>query len=148
MISLLKYTYLLDTNSIEKELNGVWSRYEEILSHPNWDDLNEARAILYAIGYLYCEIIAPEAIERRLHLLSKPMKLLGFLTAIDSHSEELTELRKNSLFVTLEKFYVLVKNFKNKYNEGKLYLDEEKFIELYNSFNPKKELKMGERGRF
>ncbi len=126
----------------------MWSRYEKILAHPNWDDLNEARAILYLVGNIYCETIVPEAIERRLHLLQKPMKLLDFLTAVDSQSEELAELRKDSLFATLEKFYVLVKNSKNKYNGGSMYMNEEKFIDLYNQYNPEKELKIRERGRF
>ncbi len=148
MIQLLKCTYLLNTNVIERELQKLWVRYQEILAHPNWDELNEARAILYSIGHLYCEIIAPEAIERRLHLLRKPMELFDFLIAVDSHSKELIKLRKDPLFATLEKFYVLVKKFKNKYKGGKLYLDEEKFIELYNAHNPEKELKIKERGRF
>lgn len=148
MIRLLKYTYLLNTDAIEKELNRLWNRYEKILANPNWNDLNEARAILYLMGHLYCETIAPEAIERRLHLLKKPMGLLDFLTVVDSQSEALTGLRKDSLFGTLEKFYILVKDFKNKWEGGTLYMDEEKFIELYNIHNPNKKLKIKERGTF
>jgi hypothetical protein len=137
---------LLDINAIEKELQKLWARYQAILANPNWEDLNEARAILYSVGCLYCETIAPEAIERRLHLLKKPMKLLDFLTAIDSQSKELKEMRKDLLFVALEKFYVVIKNFKNKYGKGKLYLDEDRFIKLYNAHNPDKKLTIGERG--
>lgn len=148
MISLLKYTYLLDTDAIEKELQKLWARYQEILANPNWDDLNEARAILYSIGHLYCETVVPEAIERRIHLLQKPMGLLDFLTVVDSQSGELVERRKDPLFATLEKFYILAKNFKNKYDKGKLYLDEDNFIELYNAHNPEKESKIGYRGKF
>lgn len=148
MIQLLKYTYLLDTDAIKKELQKLWARYKEILVNPNWNNLNEARAILYVIGNLYCETIVPEAIEKRLHLLQKPMELLDFLTVVDSQSKKLPELRKDPLFMTLEKFYILVKNFKNRWDGGAMYMEEEKFIELYNAHNPDKELKIGWRGRF
>ena|SRR3989344_7609766 len=148
MIQLLKYTYLLDIDAIEKELQRLWVRYQEILANPNWYDLNEARAILYLVGQFYCETVAPEAVERRLHLLNKPTTLLDFLIAVDSQSKDLPELREDSLFVTLEKFYILIKDFKNKWEGGAMYLDEEKFIELYDAHNPDKEKKMRYRGRF
>lgn len=149
MQKLLKNTYLLDIKKIQKNLDSFWQRYQEILENPNWDDLNEARAILYLIGQIYCEKIAPEAIERRLHLLKNPMELLDFLSLVDADlEEELTELRKDDLFLKLEKYYRLVKGFKNKFNGGKYYLDEERFIELYNSYNPNKKLKMGYRGKY
>ena len=146
---LLKNTYLLDVEKIEKRLDKLWFKYENILAKPTWKSLNEARAILYLMGQMYCEKIAPEAIERRLHLLQQPMSLLDFLSVVDAGSkEELEKLRRDALFVKLEKYYVLVKGFKNKFNGGKYYLDEEKFIDLYNSYNPDKKLKIGYRGRY
>lgn len=148
MIKLLKYTYLLDNDKIKSEIDRLWSRYQDILNNPNWDDLNEARAILYLLGNFYCEKIAPEAIERRLHLLQDPMPLLDFLTIVDSNSENLPELRKDKLFSDLEKFYLLIKEFKNKDVGGKFYIDEERFIKLYNEYNPNKNLKMDYRGKF
>jgi hypothetical protein len=148
MIVLLKNTYLLDIEKIEKRLDFLWGRYQKILKKPNWRDLNEARAILYLVGQIYCEKIAPEAIEKRLHLLAKPMTLVKFLSLVDSKTEEIKELRKDPLFSDLEKFYKLIKKFKNKFNGGKYYLDEEKFIESYNKYNPSKELKIGYKGRY
>jgi len=148
MINLLKQTYLLNPAGIENELASLWGRYQAILDKPNWEDLNEARAILYTVGDLYCEKIAPEAIERRLHLLKEPMSIVEFMTAVDSQSAQLVSLRKDGLFADLEKFYVAVKTFKNKFNEGRWYLDEDKFIALYNSYNPDKDLEIGERGKF
>jgi hypothetical protein len=148
MEQLLKYTYLLEVKKIGAELEKLWQRYQDILNHPNWADLNEARAILYLLGNIYCETVAPAAIERRLHLLKQPMTMIEFLSAIDTESAELAELRQDDLFVKLEKFYVVVKNFKNKYHRGELYLDEEKFIELYNKYSLDLESKIGYKGRF
>ena len=78
MEQVLKYTYLLDVDKIEEELEKLWERYQEILDNPNWLDLNEARSILYIIGHIYCEEIAPGAIERRLHLLKEKLTLIEF----------------------------------------------------------------------
>lgn len=148
MEQLLKFTYLLDPEAVAKELKRLWDRYEDILSHPNWEDLNEARGILYSVGNLYCEVVVPSAIERRLHLLEKPISLVDFLTKIDSNSEDLVELRKDPLFGKMEKLYVIVKEFKNKNQGGAYYLDEEKFIELYNKYSPDPSLKISYKGRF
>lgn len=146
---LLKNTYLLDIEKVEERLNKLWDRYQKILKKPTWKSLNEARAILYLTGDIYCEKIVPEAIERRLHLLKKPMSLLDFLSMVDAGSkEELKKFRKDELFVRLEKYYIIIKNFKNKFNGGKYYLDEERFIDLYNSHNPNKKLKIGYMGRY
>lgn len=145
---LLKYTYLIDIKNIDIQLEKLWQRYQTILKNPNWDDLNEARAILYLVGYIYLETIASEAIERRLHLLKKPISSVKFFTLIDSNSKELRLYRKDSLFIKLEKYYLLIKKFKNRFVGGKYYMDEEKFIKLYNKYNPDKDLKIGERGKF
>jgi len=147
MIELMKYTYLLDVQRVELELDKAWKRYQEILEKPSWEDLNEARAILYLTGQIYCEQIAPEAIERRLHLLKQPMTLLDFFSKIDQNSDELPDLRNDHLFLKLEKFYNSVKKFKNRFTNGKYYLDEERFTKLYNKYNPDK-LKIGYMGKF
>lgn len=148
MEQLLKYTYLLDPAGVASELKRLWNKYQYILSNPNWEDLNEARGILYAVGNLYCEIVVPSAVERRLHLLKKPMTLIDFLSIIDSGSEKLPELRRDPMFAKLEKFYLVVKEFKNKNSGGDYYLDEEKFIKLYNKFSPDPNLKIEYKGRF
>ena len=148
MEKLLKYTYLMDIKNIAKELSNLWERYQYILNHPNWEDLNEARAILYSVSYLYIEIVAPEAIERRLHLLKEPTSLLDFLALVDSKDKRLTSKRKDKLFLTLEQYYLIIKKFKNKYVGGKNYLDEDKFIKLYNKFNPDKKLRIREKGKY
>ena len=127
MIDLLKYTYTLQVKKINSELNKYWQCYQKILKNPNWEKLNEARAILYLISGIYCEQIAPEAIERRLHLLKSNLSLMDFFLVVDRNSEKLTELRKDRLFLKLEGFYKSVKSFKNKITGGKYYLDEEKF---------------------
>ena len=148
MIDLLKYTYTLQVKKINSELNKYWQRYQKILKNPNWEKLNEARAILYLISGIYCEQIAPEAIERRLHLLKSHLSLMDFFLVVDRNSEKLTELRKDRLFLKLEGFYKSVKSFKNKIAGGKYYLDEEKFTRLYNKYNPDKSLKIGYQGQF
>ncbi|MBU4069686.1 MAG: hypothetical protein KJ646_01780 [Nanoarchaeota archaeon] len=138
MIDLIKYTYLMRTDKVEEELNIMHQKYQHILKKAEdmWDELNEARAILFLIGNVYCESIAIQAIERRLHLLKHPLSLIEFLDLIDKNSEKLEELRKDELFKTLENFYRIIKKYKNKYDGGKYYLNEEKFINFYNLFNP------------
>lgn len=145
---LLQYTYLLDVPKIDESLEKLWYRYQEILQTPDWKDLNEARGILFFVGHIYCEQIAPQAIERRLHQLQRPLPLIQFFTLIDSHSSELQQYRQDPLFKTLEEFYQIIKKYKNKNVGGKQYLDEEKFIKLYNFHNPNKEIKIKEKGKF
>jgi len=150
MIELMKCTYMMIPEKIEIELEKLWKKYQEILNkkNPSWEEINEARAILFITGNIYCEQIAVEAIEKRLHLLNEKISLIEFFNLIDSNSEKLKELRKDELFLKLEKFYNVIKKYKNKYHEGKYYLDEEKFIKKYEEVNPNKELKMGYKGKF
>jgi hypothetical protein len=148
MEKLLKFTYLLNPNGLKFELDKLWSRYQEILANPNWEDLNEARGILYSVGSLFCETVVPSAIERRLHLLDNPLNLIEFLSLIDSNSDQLPKLRKDKMFAQLEKFYLVVKDFKNKNSGGDYYLDEERFITLYNKYSPIDSMKIKYKGRF
>ncbi|MFH1801226.1 MAG: hypothetical protein ABH804_00085 [archaeon] len=150
MIELMKYTYLMEPEKIEGELQKLWEEYTSIINNKNssWDEINEARAILYLTGQIYCEQIAVEAIKRRLHLLKQPVDLLEFFNLIDKNSNRLNELREDELFKKIEKFYKIIKEYKNKYIDGKYYLEEEKFIEIYNKLNPEKNSKMGYKGEF
>ena len=148
MIELMKYTYLMEPKKIKQELEKLWQRYQKLLKKSDWESINEARSILYLIGQIYLEQIATEAIQRRLHLLKEKLTLLEFFDIIDKKSEKLKSLRKNELFKKLEEFYIIIKQYKNKYVGGKYYLDEEKFIQEYNKKNPNKELKIGYKGSF
>jgi hypothetical protein len=150
MIELMKYTYLMQPEKIKKELDSLWRRYQEILdnSKSTWEEINEARAILFLTGQIYCEDIAVKAIERRLHLLKEKLSLVKFFDIIDKKDSKLNELREDELFVKLEKFYNVVKEFKNRYTKGKYYIDEERFLEKYGEKNPNKELKIGYKGKF
>jgi hypothetical protein len=150
MIQLMKYTYLMQPDKVKKELDSLWKRYQEILDNPNstWEEINEARAILFLTGQTYCENIAVKAIERRLHLLKEKLSLIKFFDIIDKKSSELSKLREDELFVRLERFYNIIKEFKNRYTKGKYYIDEERFLEKYEEKNPDKELKMGYKGEF
>ncbi|MDO8516718.1 MAG: hypothetical protein Q7S33_01205 [Nanoarchaeota archaeon] len=150
MIDLMKYTYIMEPEKIENELEALWQKYKKIIDkkNPSWEEINEARAILFLTGDIYCEQIAVGAIERRLHLLKEKISLIEFFDLIDKNSEKLKELRKDELFAKLEKFYRIIKKYKNKYNEGKYYLDEEKFLKKYEEVNPDKEMKIGYKGKF
>lgn len=141
---------MMEPKKIQRELDKLWDRYQFIINkkEPSWEEINEARAILFLTGQIYCEKIAVEAIERRLHLLKEKLSLIDFFVAIDKNSKKLNELRKDELFVKLEDFYRVIKGYKNRYAGGKYYLDEEKFIEKHGKVNPKKGLKMGVRGSF
>ena len=141
---------MMEPEKVQEELDKLWNRYQEILENSNsdWEKVNEARAILYLTGHFYCEEVAIEAIERRLHLLKEKIELIEFFNLIDQDSKRLNELRKDELFAKLEKFYKIIKSYKNKYNKGKFYLDEEEFIEKYQKQNPDKDLKIGYKGSF
>jgi hypothetical protein len=67
---------------------------------------------------------------------------------VDKNSKKLDELRKDKLFLKLEKFYRIIKEFKNRHSGGKFYLDEEKFIKRYNESNPEKDIQIGYKGKF
>lgn len=149
MIKLLKYTYLMKPEKVREELEESYRRYQEIIAkaQDTFLELNEARAILYLTGQIYCEKIAIEAIEHRLHRLENPLSLQQFLGLIDTEHEILIDLRKDPLFKKLEEFYRIIKDYKMRYEGGKYYLDEEKFVNLYNAFNPSEE-KIGYKGKF
>ena len=134
---------------VKEELEDSYKRYQEIIANAQntFLELNEARAILFLTAQIYCEQIAIEAIEHRLHLLKNPLSIQQFFDLIDTEHEILGELRKDPLFKKLEEFYRVVKEYKMKYEGGKYYLDEEKFIDLYNIFNPSEE-KIGYKGKF
>lgn len=148
MEKLLKYTYIMGSKSLKQELENLWNRYQHILDNPNWDDLNEARGILYIIGYLFPEKIADEAIERRIHLLKDRIEINEFYGLIDSNSNELEGRRQDPLFKKMEDYYRVVKEFKNKTTVGKWYLDEERFVDIYNKFTPDDTMKIGRFGEY
>ncbi len=146
----MKYTYLMEPEKVQKELDRLWQNYLSIISKsdPTWEEINEARAIIFLTGEIYCDGIAAGAIERRLHLLKTKLSLIEFYVLVDQNSEKLQKLRQDELFYKLEKFYRVIKGYKNRYAEGKYYLEEEKFIEKYTKANPDKKLKMGYQGEF
>ena len=73
---------MMEPEKVQEELDRLWNKYQEILedSNSNWEKANEARAILYLTGQVYCEEIALEAIERRLHLLKEKIELIAMLS--------------------------------------------------------------------
>lgn len=155
MINIMKYTYLMEPEKVEEELTNLWDKYQKIINkdNPMWEEINEARAILFLTGQIYCEKIAVEAIERRLPLLKIKLSLIDFLCLIDGNSDRIKEsrieeLRKDELFNRLEKFYRIIKSYKNKHLQGKYYLEEETFLKTYERINPDSELKIGYRGSF
>ena len=117
MIEPMKYTYLMEPEKVQEELEKLWNRYQSIINQekPSREEMNEARAILFLTGNLYCEQVAVAAIERRLHLLPEPFSLIDFFMVIDSNSERLERLRKHKLFNKMERYYEVIKAYKNKY---------------------------------
>lgn len=150
MIELMKHTYMLEPKKVKNDLNRLWEKYQKIIhdKDADWEQLNEARAILFLTGNMYCEEIAVKAIERRLHLLKEKISLIEFFDLIDKESSKLKKLREDALFSRLEKFYRVIKEYKNRYHEGKFYLDEEKFIKEYNKKIPDEDFHIGYKGGF
>jgi len=139
MKNLLKYTYLLDTKEIEKSIERLWKRYQNILNSKksSWKSLNEARTILYLLGYLYPEKIALESLEKRIQYIEPAISLDEFLSAIDENNIKiLNKYKKNKKFNTLKDFYLIIKRIKNRVKNNS-YLDEERFNKIYFETKPK-----------
>jgi len=139
MRDLLKYTYLLDAIKIKKSIESLWQKYQTILNNKksSWEDLNEARAILYFLGYLYPEKIALESLENRVKHIKPAITLDEFLLAIDKNDKEfLSKYKDNKEFNKLKDFYLAVKDIKNRVRNN-TYLDEERFNEIYSKLKPK-----------
>ncbi|MCX6824572.1 MAG: hypothetical protein NT085_05655 [candidate division SR1 bacterium] len=140
----------MEPEKIQKELENLRKQYQEIINQEKVtrEEMNEARAILFLTGQLYCEEIAVGAIERRLHLLPGKPTLIEFFLLIDGESEMLEEYRRHHLFNKLEQFYRIIKTYKNKYLGGKYYLEEEKFLKRYQEMSPNPEMWIGYKGDF
>jgi hypothetical protein len=139
MKDLLKHTYLLDVEKIEEDIERLWRRYQEILDKKksSWEDLNEARALLYFLGYLYPEKIALDSFERRVKYIKPSIVLDRFLSAIDGNDKRILEkYKKNKRFNKLKEFYLIVKDIKNR-TKNKTYLDEKRFNKIYSKLKPK-----------
>lgn len=139
MINLLKNTYLLKTKEIKKEIELFWIRYQKILQkrRVSWADLNEARAILYFLGYLYPEKIALTSLIRRVKCLKPKISLVEFLSAIDRDNQKIiSKYKNNKKFNQLKEFYLVVKSIKNR-EKNNSYLDEDNFNRLYEQKRPK-----------
>lgn len=139
ILDLLTYTYLLDNEKIKESIDDLWNRYQHILDDPKatWEKVNEARAILYFIGYMYPEKIALESLERRIKFVKPAISLDRFFVAIDTNNKKLlNKYENNNNFRKLRDFYLTVKDIKNKVKNG-TYLDEERFNEKYAKLKPK-----------
>jgi len=138
MKDLLKYTYLLDVGNIEKGIERLWQRYQNILNSQksSWEDLNEARAILYFLGYLFPEKIALASLESRMKYVKPKISLDKFLSVIDGNNRKILKRYKNNKqFNQLKEFYLAVKNIKNRV-ENDTYLDEGRFNKIYSKLKP------------
>lgn len=139
MKELLKYTYLLNTKKIKEHIKELWQEYQEILDNKNssFEDLNEARAILYFLGYLYPEKIALSSLKRRVGCIKPPINLDEFLLVIDGNNKRvLKKYKNNKKFNKLKDFYLIVKEIKNR-TKNNSYLDEERFNKFYSKLKPK-----------
>ena len=118
MEEILKYTYQFDLKKLSQAIENLWNRYLQIIENKECtiDDVYNARAILYFLGYLYPEKIALEALERRLVGLS----LEEFLIKADRQ-----EIKNE-----LTNFYEIIKELKNREYQGS-YLGEALFNQVY-----------------
>ncbi len=139
MINLLKHTYLLDLSAIKGDIERLWKRYQKIIGDKksSWEDLNEARATLYFLGHLYPEHLALESLERRIKFVKPKITLDKFFLIIDKNDvKNLKKYSKNEKFNKLKEFYLIVKSIKNRVKNG-VYLDEERFNNVYSKLEPK-----------
>lgn len=136
MLKILKKTYLLDNNGLKKEIDKEWKRYEAIIGkkNPNWEELNEARAILYVLGYLFPEKIALESLRKRVKYIKPKISLEKFLISV--HTKDL-KYSRNKEYLILKEFYNIVKSIKNKIGSDGSYLNEKTFNKAYIKKRPK-----------
>ena len=135
----------MEPEKVQEELENFRNRYQSIINQQTSTrvEMNEARAILFLTGNLYCEQVAVGAIKRRLHLLPKPFSLVDFFMVIDSKSERLEQFRKHKLFDKMERYYEVIKKYKNRHIEEKYYLEKEKFLKKYKEMSPNPEMRIG-----
>jgi len=139
MIELLKNVYLLDIKAIKNEIEHLWTRYQKIINNKksSWEDLNEARAILYSLGRLYPEGIVSESLEKRVKYIKPRISLDNFLTAIDRNDAKIfKKYANNEKFNKLKELYLITKGIKNRVKNN-IYLDEERFNDAYAKLEPK-----------
>jgi hypothetical protein len=140
MIKILKYTYLLDNKSLAREIEWLWQKYLKILDRkqPLWPELNEARAILYLLGYYFPEVIAAESLKKRVKYINPKISLDRFLAAIDRNEKKiLSRYSRNSRYKKLRDFYLITKSIKNRVRHDGSYLEEKTFNRLYRNAKPK-----------
>jgi hypothetical protein len=128
----------LDIGGIIREINNLVEEYQMILDNKDTssEDLNEARAILYFIGYLYPEKIALESLEKRIKNIIPTISLDEFLLAIDRKDKKvLSKYENNEKLNRLKEFYLIIKDIKNRVRNN-TYLDEERFNQLYFRLKP------------
>jgi hypothetical protein len=126
VVELMKNTYLLRPEAVEKDMDLIWKRYQHLLDNSKTiEELWEARVYLYMIGYLYPEKFGLEAIERRLKFLREPLTLKDFLYAIDTRNIG-KEWKSDPLFMKLERLYSAIKKYKQMVKNNS-YLDEDRF---------------------
>jgi len=139
MQDLLKYTYLLDLEKISESIERLWKRYQKILDDKKstWEELNEARAILFFLGHIFTEEIALGSLEKRVKIVRPVISLDDFLMAVDGKDAAVLEKYKNNKkFSKLRDFYLIVKGIKNR-RKGEWYLDEKRFNKIYKELEPK-----------
>lgn len=138
MLGLLKNTYLLNVDGVKADIERLWGRYQDVLDDPKrtWGDMNEARAILYFLGRIFCEGFAAESLEKRVGWLEPETSLAEFLSEIDAGKDAGTRYSDRVFYEKLRSFYLAVKNIKNRVNRDGTYLDEATFDKLYSEFKP------------
>lgn len=136
MLNILKNIYLLDNRGLKIEIGKNWKRYKKIIDKkdPTWPELNEARAILYFLGYLFPEKIALESLSRRVKYIKPKISLEKFLLSVDTNDDKYS---KNKEYLILKEFYAIVKSIKNKIGNDGSYLSEKRFNTLYAKKRPK-----------
>lgn len=139
ILRIMQNTYLFRVKRVDELLAELFFRYINTLdylnAHPESKNalelLNSARAILYFIGYFFCENFGRGAIERR--LTSYSVDPLRFYEIVDGQGTfDLTNLKPEEAktFLDIIEYYKMLKRWKNLVVPGhKLYLAEDYYNE-------------------
>lgn len=141
---IMQNTYLFRVERVDELLTELFYRYINTLdylnAHPESKNqlelLENARAILYFIGYMFCENFGRGAIERRLQAYS--VAPLRFYEIVDQHGTfDLTNLRQKEAetFLAIIEYYKMLKRWKNMVVPGhRIYLAEDYYNDTRERF--------------
>ena len=143
ILRILQNTYLFRVTRIDELITELFYRYINTLNYINTEIKNgrnhvelvekieSARAILYFLGYIYCESFGIGAIERRLRAFDiEPLRFYEIIDREGTFDLSYLNILETRHFNKIIDFYKMLKKWKNLIIPGhQLYLAEDYYNE-------------------